>query len=407
CRVDVGDGADGQGRQVDDDGHATDVEEDEQHRAEHADARSEALLEVLIGRGDVELAEEGDVEDHEQRDDREDGDIARGVGPVGEEGLLGRGHVGDGRQCCRVDGESGRPRRDPTIGLEEGVGASAGSASEPDRDAQGGHEVDDDHGPVEAAESRSVHAPSSHEVCRGPSEGGSRSTHKTYDVLCSESTGMCVRAQPGYGVRVGLGGRAGLARPQRWAELTSTFSSGEVAGRSSAGNESTIWSMSGCRNSLPSWRTMTVTTCSTRSLSVEASPVARIESTLWRVSAVRRVSRGRSSGDSRSSRRRESTTSGWSSSIRATAASRPAASATGPADCWSAESMAVSKRSMIQLSTASLSPSFEPKWWEMSPMATPASAAMERKGVPAKPLAAKRWRPALRMRARPVRSLPS
>src|SRR5699024_10875428 len=43
----------------------------------------------------------------------------------------------------------------------------------------------------------------------------------------------------------------------------------------------------------------------------------------------------------------------------------------------------------------------------MSPMATPASAAMERKGVPAKPLAAKRWRPALRMRARPVRSLPS
>src|SRR5699024_8490510 len=114
----------------------------------------------------------------------------------------------------------------------------------------------------------------------------------------------------------------------------------------------------------------------------------------------------RSSGDSRSALRRQSTTSGWSSSIRATAASRPAASATGSADCWSAESMAVSKRSMIQLSTASLNPSFEPKWWEMSPMATPASAAMERRGVPAKPLAAKRWRPALRMRARPVRSLP-
>src|SRR5699024_6870846 len=136
------------------------------------------------------------------------------------------------------------------IGLEEGVGASAGSAGEPDRDAQGGHEVDDDHGPVEAAESRSVHAPSSHEVCRGPSEGGSQPTHKTYDVLCSESTGMCVRAQPGFGV--------GFARPQRWAELTSTLSSGEAAGRSSAGNESTIWSMSGCRNSLPSWRNMTV-----------------------------------------------------------------------------------------------------------------------------------------------------
>src|SRR5699024_6660605 len=39
----------------------------------------------------------------------------------------------------------------------------------------------------------------------------------------------------------GRGSEAGgwLARPQRWAELTSTLSSGEAAGRSSAENEST------------------------------------------------------------------------------------------------------------------------------------------------------------------------
>src|SRR5699024_3253156 len=80
---------------------------------------------------------------------------------------------------------------------------------------------------------------------RGPSEGGSRSTHKTYDVLCDESTGMCHRAQPagsldlsggrfGFGARIGSGRLARSTSAVGGADLDAQFGGG---GRAFLGGE--------------------------------------------------------------------------------------------------------------------------------------------------------------------------
>ena len=161
--VDARHGSQGQGRQIEDDAHPAELEQDESGTAAQARGQVEPLLQVLIRRGDLEAPEERQVQPHYEGRHGENHHVRDNVHPVRGERLRRDGQEGDRAELCAVDREPGRPPRDAAPAEEEVVrGLFAPGEVHAHRDEGG--EVHDDHRVVQPSEAafESVDGPTPH-----------------------------------------------------------------------------------------------------------------------------------------------------------------------------------------------------------------------------------------------------
>jgi len=139
------------GWKIEDDGNAPDVEENERKARKEPGREIEALFKVLVGAGDIEAAEVGQVKGDDEWHDEENrqlSDVERGVLRVG---LRGDGHEGDGAEHGGEDAQAGHPPGDALTAPEEVVRAPSPSG-EPDADSHHPSEIGGYHRPVHKAE---------------------------------------------------------------------------------------------------------------------------------------------------------------------------------------------------------------------------------------------------------------
>ncbi len=150
--ADAADRRQGQGGQVEHDGHAPALEENEKGAGDHARGEVEAPLQVFVGGGDVEVAIKGQIDQGHQGRQQQ---VAVGEDevPADTVGLGGDGHEGDRAEHGRKDAQSGGPPRYALAAAEKVIGglvALAEAGTQPDHRRQ----VEDEGGVVDPAEGR-------------------------------------------------------------------------------------------------------------------------------------------------------------------------------------------------------------------------------------------------------------
>ena len=144
-------GRHGQRGQEDDQCRAGHHEHDEEQRGHEARGIVETALQILVGRGHVEPAEEGQVILYDGEGNEQYADLHGIVGPVGGIGLGGDAHVGDGAEHGGEYADACRPPRYAAAALEE-VFTALLTVHEVNAQQYHAHEVEHQHQPVEPAE---------------------------------------------------------------------------------------------------------------------------------------------------------------------------------------------------------------------------------------------------------------
>ena len=150
--IDTRDGGHGQRGKEQHESRASYHEDDEEYAGHEAGGRVEAALQIFVGRGDVQAAEERQVVLDDGERNEQDADLHGIVGPVGGVGLGGNRHIGDGAEHGGKDADARRPPGNAAATLEEIFAGVRGTLHEVVTEIHHTEEIEDEHRPVQPTE---------------------------------------------------------------------------------------------------------------------------------------------------------------------------------------------------------------------------------------------------------------